>query len=262
MSQWADQEGDRPTRDEFDLGVERGPDFASADEPTPDFSYPAIDNGPAPSHAAPVSGEAPFAAAQAYSGYPDAPQSQQAMATPAPSSQQPWQPQPWAGQPQWNGQPYPGQWQPGYAQPTPMGYFWMPNVPMRPRMGFGQAIRALFLNYFRFDGRAGRSEFWWAYLCYYLFLFGIPLLTVIMSEALGASFLPVEAIMTFWGVGLLALFIPIWTLTVRRLHDSNKSGWMLLLGMVPFGSVIVLVFLASASDPLGAIYDGPKQPAV
>jgi uncharacterized membrane protein YhaH (DUF805 family) len=54
----------------------------------------------------------------------------------------------------------------------------------------------------------------------------------------------------------LATIVPSLALTVRRLHDSNKSGWMILLGLIPFaGPIIVVVFTLLGPDP--ARFDQP-----
>ena len=56
----------------------------------------------------------------------------------------------------------------------------------------------------------------------------------------------------------LATIVPSLALSVRRLHDSNKSGWMLLLGLIPVaGVVILLVFMLLAPDPAGQRFDQP-----
>lgn len=86
-------------------------------------------------------------------------------------------------------------------------------------MEIGAAIRAYFSNYFNFSGRASRSEFWWAMLFVTLISL-IPIVNIIWS---------------------LATIIPSLSLTVRRLHDINRSGWHVLLGLLPPIGVIALL---------------------
>lgn len=56
----------------------------------------------------------------------------------------------------------------------------------------------------------------------------------------------------------LAVFVPSLALSVRRLHDTNRSGWMLLLGLIPFvGAIILLVFYVLEANPAGQRFDRP-----
>lgn len=92
-------------------------------------------------------------------------------------------------------------------------------------MGFGQAIGAYFSNYFNFSGRASRSEFWWAIL--FNFLVGLVV-----------SLIPFVNML--WS---LATFFPSISLATRRLHDTNRSGWLQLLALcVPIGTVATIVW--------------------
>lgn len=92
-------------------------------------------------------------------------------------------------------------------------------------MEFVEAIRAYFSNYAKFEGRASRSEFWWAIL--FVFLGGIV-----------TSFLPFVNIA--WS---FATLIPSISLSARRLHDINRSGWLQLLSMLfPIGTIAVIVW--------------------
>ena len=83
-------------------------------------------------------------------------------------------------------------------------------------MSFGEAIKSVFSKYATFSGRARRSEYWYFFL--FTFLVGIV-----------ASFIPI--INLLWP---LAIFIPTFAVSVRRLHDTGKSGWCLLLLILPY----------------------------
>ena len=105
-------------------------------------------------------------------------------------------------------------------------------------VGFGEAISLYFRNFINFNGRSTRSEYWFAML----FLFVVSLCAnVIDSLLLGdAGILP--ALIN------IAFFLPSLGLTIRRLHDSGKSAWYLLLGIIPFaGWIIMLVFYCQPS---------------
>jgi uncharacterized membrane protein YhaH (DUF805 family) len=101
-------------------------------------------------------------------------------------------------------------------------------------MNFQQAVQSGFSNYVNFRGRASRSEFWWFQL--FLLLGGIvaALLDLFANtNLLGGS--PLATL--FW----LATIIPDLAVTVRRLHDTDSSGWWILLGLIPFIGIIVLI---------------------
>lgn len=96
-----------------------------------------------------------------------------------------------------------------------------------------------FKRYSDFDGRSRRKEYW-------MFTLGVIIVAVILSF--------IENIMGIGGVifGLygplttlfvLAIIIPGLAVQVRRFHDQDKSGWWVLLGIIPFGSLVVTVFM-------------------
>ncbi|MDC0030528.1 DUF805 domain-containing protein [Candidatus Pelagibacter sp.] len=100
-------------------------------------------------------------------------------------------------------------------------------------MTFTESVSVCFKKYFVFEGRASRSEYWWFQLivapAYIIF-------EITDSESSPVSFL-------FLVITLLTL-IPAISAGVRRLHDTNKSGFYLLLSFIPFiGGLIVLFFL-------------------
>ncbi|EUJ22830.1 hypothetical protein PGRAN_11491 [Listeria grandensis FSL F6-0971] len=105
-------------------------------------------------------------------------------------------------------------------------------------MGFSEAFKAFWGNYVNFSGRASRSEYWFAQLALWIifFVFGI------FSYA--SEFI-------YYVDGLLGLIviIPMLSLAIRRLHDTNKRGWFILLGLIPLvGWIIMLVFYCTAGD--------------
>lgn len=100
-------------------------------------------------------------------------------------------------------------------------------------MGFGEAISICFKKYADFTGRARRSEYWW----FFLFTFLVSLVTC--------------------GIGGLVCLLPMMAVQVRRLHDTNRSGWWVavsyLLGFVLVG--IYFGFMLSIFGN-GALYYG------
>lgn len=112
-------------------------------------------------------------------------------------------------------------------------------------MSFFEAINTcLIKKYFTFSGRATRSEFWWFYLFTSLVVYG--------SIFLGIWLYPnnPEIVFGICGVLTLLLIIPNLSVNVRRLHDVGKSGWFLLIGLIPYiGAFILLIQYLTPSVP-------------
>ncbi len=114
-------------------------------------------------------------------------------------------------------------------------------------MSFGQAVSSVLLNkYATFSGRARRSEYWW----WYLFVIIVGTIANIIDRAAGLTYGDV----TYAGgwiasiVGLVFL-IPNLAVAVRRLHDTGRTGWWLLIGLIPvIGWIILLIFFVSDSE--------------
>jgi uncharacterized membrane protein YhaH (DUF805 family) len=98
-------------------------------------------------------------------------------------------------------------------------------------------------NYAVFSGRSRRSEYWY-FALFYLMLYVVCAIV----DGLTGSFDRASGIGLFTGVLTLALLIPSLSVGVRRLHDTGRSGWWLLIAFVPLvGAIILLVFLAQDS---------------
>jgi uncharacterized membrane protein YhaH (DUF805 family) len=105
-------------------------------------------------------------------------------------------------------------------------------------MGFVDAIKSGFSNYVNFAGRASRSEYW------YWVLFVI--LATIAASAVDA----VLGINLIYPIVALALFLPGLAVSVRRLHDLDKSGWFVLIGLIPLvGFIILIVWFCTKGTP-------------
>ena len=106
-----------------------------------------------------------------------------------------------------------------------------------------EAVKHVLGNYATFSGRAARSEFWWWVLALIL----LQIVTGIIDGAVVAPMLGAEAFSPESGQPLslliaLALLIPSIAVSVRRLHDLDRSGWWYLLGLVPIIGPLVLLF--------------------
>jgi uncharacterized membrane protein YhaH (DUF805 family) len=107
-------------------------------------------------------------------------------------------------------------------------------------------------NYVNFQGRARRKAYWM------FVLFNIIALVILslIEGALGLSGQNGYGILT--GLYSLAIILPLIALAVRRLHDTGRSGWWILIGLVPLiGPIVLIVFYVTDSQP-GTNQYGPN----
>ena len=110
-------------------------------------------------------------------------------------------------------------------------------------------------RYAQFTGRASRSEFWWFQL--FIMIVSIPLYLLSFYAGYSGS-QGLALVVTGLGVVMcLAFVLPSIAATIRRLHDTDRSGWWLLLGFVPFVSLVLLVFLLLPGTPGGNRFGAP-----
>jgi uncharacterized membrane protein YhaH (DUF805 family) len=106
-------------------------------------------------------------------------------------------------------------------------------------------------RYAKFDGRANRAEFWW----FTLFNFIVNTILNVLGQASDL----------FWVIGVLyslALLVPSIGVGIRRLHDINRSGWWLLIGLVPCVGFIVLIVFFATEGTRGPNQYGPQPGAL
>ncbi len=111
-------------------------------------------------------------------------------------------------------------------------------------------------KYADFSGRARRREYWFYILFYVIILVVLTICdTIIGTTVQGAGL----GILTL--IYLLVVLIPTLAVTVRRLHDTGRSGWWILIQLVPIvGVFILLYFLVSDSNPgTNAYGPSPKE---
>lgn len=111
-------------------------------------------------------------------------------------------------------------------------------------------IDILRYKYADFDGRARRKEFWMFRLCYVLTLITLGILMAILGSLSEIFFIIFGILFVILIIGLI---IPEIAIAVRRLHDTDKSGWMYLISLIPFGGIILLIFFFTEGDR------GPNQ---
>ncbi|QGF23214.1 DUF805 domain-containing protein [Raineyella fluvialis] len=110
-------------------------------------------------------------------------------------------------------------------------------------MGFSEAITTGFRKYVDFSGRATRAEFWY----WVLFAFVVDVVASILDNVLGLGQMPVIS-----GLVSLALLLPGIAVAVRRLHDLGRSGWVVLLNLVPVLGGLFLIFAFYIKDSQAA----------
>lgn len=100
-------------------------------------------------------------------------------------------------------------------------------------------------KYAMFSGRAQRAEYWYFVLFYILIFIGLSVI-----DSITGSFSAEAGMGLLGGILTLALLIPSIAVGVRRLHDTGRSGWWLLIVLVPLvGAIILLVFTVQDSAP-------------
>jgi uncharacterized membrane protein YhaH (DUF805 family) len=138
------------------------------------------------------------------------------------------------------------------AAPQPMNFsptqmpVQMVAMGTRPAkaMSFGDAMQTSFkMKYATFSGRASRSEFWWSYLGWLLIVIAAVVLDVVTGLGL------------FTVVAYLGGILPMLAVMVRRLHDTGRSGWMFLIGLIPLvGGILLLVWYVTDGQPMDNPY--------
>jgi uncharacterized membrane protein YhaH (DUF805 family) len=117
-------------------------------------------------------------------------------------------------------------------------------------MSFSEAVRDGFDHYVNFEGRASRSSFWW----WVLFTFIVGVVANILDAAIDATIFSIIV-----GLGLI---LPNLSKAIRRLHDTGRTGWWLLIILVPLiGFIVLLIFYLEKSDPAENEYGPPPATA-
>jgi uncharacterized membrane protein YhaH (DUF805 family) len=131
-------------------------------------------------------------------------------------------------------------------------------------MDFQEAVRKCIRDWISIQGRAPRSEYWWFYLAVLIAMVVLQIIVGVLGSILGST----VAIILSLVVLVVALFCMVASITagIRRLHDVDKSGWLMLIGLIPLVGLILLYFFVIRGtvgpnrfgpDPLGG--DGAAQ---
>ena len=101
-----------------------------------------------------------------------------------------------------------------------------------------EAYKKFWKNYTKFDGCSSRADYWWTLLANIIVAAILGFVFGLVSSATG-----IKAITFIPYLYTIAIIIPDIALSIRRLHDINKSGWFYLIGFIPVvGTIILLIF--------------------
>lgn len=112
-------------------------------------------------------------------------------------------------------------------------------------------------KYADFNGRARRKEYW----MFFLFSIIFAIAAMILDNLLGLNFDPIPY-GTIYMLYTLGTLIPSIAVGVRRLHDIGKSGWMILVSLIPFIGFIWLIVLFVTDSQPGSNEYGPNPKEV
>jgi uncharacterized membrane protein YhaH (DUF805 family) len=124
-----------------------------------------------------------------------------------------------------------------------------------------------FKRYAEFSGRSRRKEYWMFFLFQMIVLFGfVGIAGLIDPKSMEPGAGPPGIVLALLGIYMLAVFVPSLAVQVRRFHDQNRSGWFVLINIIPYlGSLIVLLLMLVSGtqgenrfgpDPKGLPADG------
>lgn len=115
-------------------------------------------------------------------------------------------------------------------------------------MNMIEAVKACFSKYVTFSGRARRAEYWWFVL--FTTLVSI-VLTIIDLGVMGSE---MGLLSNLWS---LAVLLPSLAAGSRRLHDTDRSAWWLLIALIPLIGIIVLIVFFAQKGTDGGNRFGP-----
>lgn len=130
------------------------------------------------------------------------------------------------------------------------------QIPFQRRMGFRESVASCFRKFLVFRGRATRAEFWWfqlfSFLLYFaagvIFFVGHAFHNLPQGEDTYRILLTVYHAFSDYIIPAATIF-PNWAVTVRRLHDINRSGWWALLNLTIIGIIPLIIFTCLPSRP-------------
>jgi len=126
---------------------------------------------------------------------------------------------------------------------------WYQRGPFKPFYYYNSTVLK---KYAVFEGRARRPEFWYFCLFYVITYFVLGAVDLML-------FGDQKTLATIFG---LAFLVPSISVVVRRLHDTNRSGWWTVIGLIPLVGILVLLVFFSQDSDVGENAYGPEEPAL
>ena len=106
-------------------------------------------------------------------------------------------------------------------------------------------------KYAEFTGRATRQQYWMFVLIYIVIYIALAVVDAVLQSILGFGFLV--------AIFSLVLLVPSISACARRLHDTGRTGWWQLIGLLPIiGWIVLIVFLVQDSHPDNEYGPNPK----
>ena len=109
-------------------------------------------------------------------------------------------------------------------------------------------MKVVFDNYANFKGRASRKEYW----MFYLFNIIFAILALVADVTLGTGYGNLgEYGGLIYYIYMLAMIIPFWAVSIRRLHDTGRSGWFVFIFLIPLIGAIWYIFVLCTDSESG-----------
>jgi uncharacterized membrane protein YhaH (DUF805 family) len=144
------------------------------------------------------------------------------------------------------------------------------QVGQGAQMAFTESVKTCFAKYATFRGRASRSEYWWFQLCFLIYYCGFMIAKYVLTRGSHLGILE-SIVLLVISLAQLALCIPAISAAVRRLHDTDRSGWWYWLCLIPLIGIILLAWFCSkgtdgdneyGTNPLATTDSSNMQPEV
>ncbi len=119
---------------------------------------------------------------------------------------------------------------------------------MSQNISFAEAVKSCFNKYADFNGRSPRAEYWY----FALFNVAVVMVLAVLGAIIGKLFMYV------YYTYVLAILVPSIAVSIRRMHDIGRSGWWVLISLVPFIGSIWYIVLAALPSRLGPNQYGPN----
>ena len=119
---------------------------------------------------------------------------------------------------------------------------------MSQNISFAEAVTSCFNKYADFNGRSPRAEYWY----FALFNVAVVMVLAVLGAIIGKLFMYV------YYTYVLAILVPSIAVSIRRMHDIGRSGWWVLISLVPFIGSIWYIVLAALPSQLGPNQYGPN----